>query len=199
MVRKIRVFTLKPRRSRRHPAITITDLDYADDLAIISDCVADAQKILTEIEHAAAQVGLYINTKKTNCMSFNQGIYSGQHQGKRWRDSKECSLEDYKYLGAWISSTSSKKDFNTRRARAWDIAHKLKPVWTSRMPRKTKVGVLTAAVESVLMYGSEAWTLTKALTNRLDGLYTRLLRFALDISTSPTRSYLLAYLNFQTS
>ena len=90
------------------------------------------------------------------------------------------SVGDYKYLGAWISS--SKKDFNTRQARAWDIAHKLKPLWTSNMPRKTKVGVLTAAVESVLMYGSESWTLTKALTSRLDGLYTRLLRFALNIS-----------------
>ena len=55
-------FMLKPRRSSRHPAITITDLDCADDLAIISNCVANAQKILTEIENAAAQVGLYINT-----------------------------------------------------------------------------------------------------------------------------------------
>ena len=80
-------------------------------------------------------------------------------------------VEDYKYLGAWISST--KKDFSTMRARAWDIAHK---------PRSTKVGVLTAAVESVLMYGSESWTLTEILTKRLDGLYTRLLRFALNIS-----------------
>ena len=50
--------------------------------------------------------------------------------------------------------------------------YKLKPLWTSRMPRATKVGVLTAAVESVLMYGSESWTLTETLTKRLDGLYT---------------------------
>ena len=50
------------------------------------------------------------------------------------------------------------------------------------MPMETKVGVLTAAFESALMCGSESWTLTKALTNRLDGLYTRILRFALDIS-----------------
>ena len=46
----------------------------------------------------------------------------------------------------------------------------------------SKVGVLTAAVESVLLYGSESWTLTAALTKRLDGLYTRLLRFALNIT-----------------
>ena len=56
-------------------------------------------------------------------MSFNQGIVDNI----KGRDGKTVkSVEDYKYLGAWISS--SKKDFNTRRARAWDIAHKLKPV-----------------------------------------------------------------------
>ena len=172
-------FTLRTRRSRRHPAITLSDLGYADDLAALADCVADAQTILAEIEKAAAQVGLYINTKKTNCMSFNQDnvVDVVGSDGEVVK-----SVDDYKYLGAWISS--SKKDFNTRRARAWDIAHKLKPLWTSNMPRKTKVGVLTAAVESVLMYGSESWTLTKALTNRLDGLYTRLLRFALNVDWS---------------
>ena len=72
-------------------------------------------------------------------------------------------------------SAQPRKISKTRRARAWDIAHKLKPLWTSRMPRATKVGVLTAAVEAVLMYGSESWTLTETLTKRLDGLYTRLL------------------------
>ena len=85
--------------------------------------MADAQKLLTEIETAAVQVGLYINTKKTNCMSFNQDSVD-EIMG---RDGETVrSVEDYKYLGAWISS--SKKDFNTRRARAWDIAHKLKPL-----------------------------------------------------------------------
>ena len=48
-------------------------------------------------------------------------------------------------------SAQPRKISKTRRTRAWDIAHKLiKPLWTSRMPRATKVGVLTAAVESVL-------------------------------------------------
>ena len=31
-----------------------------------------------------------------------------------------------------------------------------------------------------MLYGSESWTLTAALTKRFDGLYTRLLRFALN-------------------
>ena len=45
-----------------------------------------------------------------------------------------------------------------------------------------KVRLLSAAVESVLTYGSESWTPTKALTNRLNLAFKhRLLRFALDI------------------
>ena len=67
------------------------------------------------------------------------------------------------------------------------------------MPRATKVGVLTAAVESVLMYGSQSWTLTETLTRRLDGLYTRLLRFSLKVSmyhgrvSGPTLDYTKAF------
>ena len=137
-------FTLAPRKSRRHPAKTITDLDYADDLATLCDTIQDAQKLMYRLETAVAEVGLHINAKKTQCINFNQpsgGILSALN-GTVIKE-----VEDYKYLGAWISST--KKNFSTRRARAWDIAHKLKPFWTSRMPRATKVGVLTAAVESV--------------------------------------------------
>ena len=170
-------FTLAPRRSRRHPAKTIIDLDYADDLATLCDTIQDAQKSMYQLETVAAEVGLHINAKKTQCTNFNQ-LAGGILTALNGNVIKE--VEDYKYIGAWISST--KKDFSTRRARAWDIAHTRKPLWTSRMPRATKVGVLTAAVESVLMYGSESLTLTETLTKRLDGLYTRLLRCALNVS-----------------
>ena len=37
-------------------------------------------------------------------------------------------------------------------------------------------------VESVLLYGSESWTLTVADEKALDGMYTRMLRVALDVS-----------------
>lgn len=41
---------------------------------------------------------------------------------------------------------------------------------------------MTAVVESILLYGSETWTFTKELTSRVDGVYTRILRFCLDVS-----------------
>ena len=52
--------TLTKARSRRHPAITITDADYADDLALMADTIADAQSLLHSLETAAGDVGLYI-------------------------------------------------------------------------------------------------------------------------------------------
>ena len=92
-------FTLAPRRSRRHPAKTITDLDYADDLATLCDTIQDAQKLMYQLETAAAEVGLHINAKKTQCMNFNQPA-GGILTALNGNVIKE--VEDYKYLGAWI-------------------------------------------------------------------------------------------------
>ena len=45
-----------------------------------------------------------------------------------------------------------------------------------------KKNFFRAAVESVLLYGSTAWTLTTNLESKLDGTYTRMLRAALNVS-----------------
>ena len=55
-------------------------------------------------------------------------------------------------------------------------------MWTSNISRAIKIRLFSATVESVLLYGSETWTLTKTLSDRLDGCYTRLLRKALNVS-----------------
>ena len=65
-------FTLAKARSKRHPAKMITDVDYADDLALASDIIEDAEKLLHSLESAAKQIGLHINAKKTEFMCYNQ-------------------------------------------------------------------------------------------------------------------------------
>ena len=55
-------------------------------------------------------------------------------------------------------------------------------LWKSNLPDNLKRNFFRAAVESVLVYGSTAWTLTTALENKLDGAYTRMLRAALNVS-----------------
>ena len=65
-------FTLDRSRSRRHPAKVICDTDFADDLALLSNSLKQAQELLTRLENAAKQIGLHINNSKTEYMLFNQ-------------------------------------------------------------------------------------------------------------------------------
>ena len=53
-------FTLTPRQSSRNVATYITDTDFADDLALISDCLEEAQLLLLSLEVAAKTRRVYM-------------------------------------------------------------------------------------------------------------------------------------------
>ena len=63
---------LTKKRSRRYPAKTITDADYADDIAILANTPDQAETLLYSLERAVAGIGLYVNAHKTECMCYNQ-------------------------------------------------------------------------------------------------------------------------------
>ena len=65
-------FKLAKERSRRYPAQTITDADYADDIVLLANTPTEAKK---QPEPAAAGIGLHINADKTENMCFNQKGY----------------------------------------------------------------------------------------------------------------------------
>ena len=52
-------FTLHRQRSRRKPAVTVSDLDFADDLALLNEEMEQAQEVLNRLETEAERVGLY--------------------------------------------------------------------------------------------------------------------------------------------
>ena len=51
-------FTLAKRKSKRYPAMKITNADYADDLAVLADVLKDATFLLHSIERTAKEIGL---------------------------------------------------------------------------------------------------------------------------------------------
>ena len=53
-------FELTKKRSRRYPAKTITDADYADDIAILANIPNQAETLLYSLERAAAGIGLHV-------------------------------------------------------------------------------------------------------------------------------------------
>ena len=105
-------FTLQPRKSRRSGPQTITDLDFADDIAPLADSLKDAEELLHLVEASAMRVGLGMNAKKTKAMVYNKP----PHEVKTLDGSELEIVHDFKYLGAWIAS--SEKDLDTRKAQA---------------------------------------------------------------------------------
>ena len=65
-------FELTNKRSKRYSTKTITDADYADDIATLANAPAQAETLLHSLEQAAAGIGLHVNAHKTEYMCFNQ-------------------------------------------------------------------------------------------------------------------------------
>ena len=157
--------------------MTVTDLDFADDLALLSEEIEQAQEVLHRLESEAEKVGLYCNAKKTEVQTFNQEkpVIIKAKNGETLKE-----VKNFKYLGAWTESTAA--DVAVRKALAWSACHMLRKVWSSRLRRQIKERLFLATVESVLLYGSETWTLTQTMEKQLNGCYTRMLRMALNIN-----------------
>ena len=64
-------FKLTKERSRRYPTQTITDMDYAKDIALLANTPAQTETLLHSLEQAAASIGLHVNAHKTEYMCFN--------------------------------------------------------------------------------------------------------------------------------
>ena len=62
---KENAFKLAKERSRRYPAQTITDADYADDIALLENTPDKNESQLHSLERAAGGVGFHINADKT--------------------------------------------------------------------------------------------------------------------------------------
>ena len=169
-------FTIHPRRSSRFPKETLTDLDFADDIALLSDLLNQAQELLVRVQVECKKVGLGINAKKTKYLTYNINV------SEALKTSEGTELErkeDFKYLGSWIDSTE--KDIRIRKAQAWQALNRMRNIWESRMSRGLKIRFFLAAIESILLYGCESWTVTPQMERSLNGTYTCMLRKVLNV------------------
>ena len=105
-------FKLTKERSRRCPIKTITDADYADDIALLANALAQAETLLHHLERAAAGISLHVNAHKMEFMCFNQTGDISTLNGSTLK-----LVDKFTYLGNSVSSTET--DSNTRLAKAW--------------------------------------------------------------------------------
>ena len=104
-------FELTKKRSRRYPAKTITDADYADYIAILANTPNQAETLLLSLERAAAGIGFHVNAHKTEYMCYNQtgNITTVDRTTLKL-------VNKLNYLG---SVSSTEKDIRTRLTKAW--------------------------------------------------------------------------------
>ena len=95
-------FELTKKRSRRYPAKTITDADYADDITILANTPAQAETLLHSLERAAASIGLHVNAHKTEYMRFNKTGDISTLGGSSLK-----LVDKFTYLGSSVSSTEA--------------------------------------------------------------------------------------------
>ena len=168
-------FTLEKARSKRYPAQTITDADYADDIALLANTPAQAESLLHSLEQAASSIGLHENADKTEYMCFNQrGDISTLNGGSL------KLMDKITYLGSSVSSTEN--NINTWLAKAWTAIERLSVLWKSELSNEIKRNFMQATVVSILLYGYTTWTLTKRINSQLDGNFTRITRAILNKS-----------------
>ena len=104
-------YMLTKKRSRRYPAKTITDADYADYMALLANTPNQAETLLHSLEQAAEGIGLHVNAQKTEFMCFNQKGDISTLDGTSLK-----LVEKFTYLGSSVSSTE--KDIDTRLTKA---------------------------------------------------------------------------------
>ena len=111
-------FELTKKRSRMYLAKTITDADYADDIALLANTPNQAETLLQSLERAAVGIGLHVNAHKTEYM------YCNQTGDITTLDEASLKLVDrFTYLGGSVSSTE--KDIDTRLTKAWTAIDRL--------------------------------------------------------------------------
>ena len=78
---------------------------------------------------------------------------------------------------------------------AWSACNAMHKIWKSNLSRAFNLNIFKAAIEPILLYGSEIWTLSKKLEKRLDGTYTRLLIRVQNLSQKyhPTKQHIYQY------
>ena len=89
------------------------DFDFADDIALVSDSIEKAQALLLSVEGECQKMGLQLNAKKTEVMTFN---FNEKAKITTKNGTILAVKEDFKYLGSYISSTE--KDIRVRKAHA---------------------------------------------------------------------------------
>jgi|GEM_PF-4325002 len=172
-------FHLRERKSSRQPALRVTDLAFADDIALVAETFESAQAMLDAVVREASIAGLHLNQAKTKVLVKGDLAFEFPSRTLQLLDSDLERVSDFRYLGS--SVISPEVDICSRQTSAQLGFAKLRSVWAAPIPIKLKAQVFKLVIEPILFFGCESWVLTETLTRKISAAWFRLLRWALGI------------------
>ena len=167
----------------------INNLRYADDTVLISENEKDLQQLLNIVESKGKEKGLELNSKKTEVMVISRKeeppLINITINGIKLKQ-----RDHFKYLGALISSDGrNNTEISARIVQAKTTFQKMKTVLTnSHISIHTIKRTLKCYIEPLLMYGCEAWTISKQAQKKLEAVEMWFLRRMMKISWMAKKS-----------
>ena len=152
----------------------LDDLDFADDLALLSHNHSQMQDKTTLLETTSAGTGLKINRKKTELMKMNTTANAPiTVDGEPIRE-----VESFVYLGSVVDHQGgTDRDVTARISKARTAFVVLKNIWASGgISMRTKLRIFNSNVKSVLLYGCETWRTTQTMQRKIKTFFNTCLR-----------------------
>jgi ribosomal protein S13 len=84
----------------------LSDLDFADDVALLEMTKQRLQELLNKVSVKAEKVGLNINIDKTKSMATSGSPVELLHKNRRVEQ-----VHEFKYLGSWVDYWHGKRCF----------------------------------------------------------------------------------------
>jgi hypothetical protein len=156
----------------------LNNLRYADDTTLLAGRKDDLAELIRRLRKESEKAGLYFNIKKTKVMTTAE-----------WEtfeiDGEEIEVvTSFSFLGSVIEKEGRCETEVRRRITLGKVAMQgMEKIWRDRhVSMETKTGLVKSMIFPIVLYGSETWTKTKAIADKIDAcemwIWRRLLRIS---------------------
>ena len=174
-------------RKKLTSEVSVSDLEYADDMALISDCYESLSTLLESLDSSCHHMGLTINYKKTKLLAVLPG--ADAHPTSPISLHPDCDpievVPSLQYFGSYLSNNCTLEvEISTRITKASQSYGSLSRIlWHQRKIKSTtKLSIFVSVVLSTLLYGLETAVLLEPQIHRLQSFVMRGLRSILGVS-----------------
>ena len=159
--------------------LEISNILFADDSLLISDCAIKLQKLINIFHELVSAFGLEISIPKSEIMVNNSFNEFNVEKSFHLNDQTFKNSKTFKYLGCLQNIDNNYSDeINSRVMSAYDIFNKNKiAIFDNReLSFKVILANFKVLILSVMLYGCEVWVLNKNDVSILERLQFRLLK-----------------------